>query len=111
MPWRISRRTALSLTAAGLATALIWPDAPLPALAVGNKSADLKERLEKGLQARRPEEFEFLGRVVTMVEQQKLPRQLVEETFQWSRRKRPWPYPFFERAVKLRAAQIGVVVR
>ena len=72
---------------------------------------DLKDKLEKGLRARRPEEFAFIGRVVAMVDKGQLPLDLVRETFAWARKKRPYPYPYFERALKIRAAAIGIEVK
>jgi hypothetical protein len=72
--------------------------------------ADLREQLEKGLRARRPEEFAFIARVVEFVESGQLSSQLVRETFQWARRKRPYPYPYFERAMRLRALHVGVLL-
>ena len=56
------------------------------------KTPDLKERLEKGLKARRPTEFEFIARVVELVEQKTLPLSLVDGTFLWARRKAKHPY-------------------
>jgi hypothetical protein len=79
--------------------------------AIGVKSANLQQTLESGLRARRPEEFAFLRRVVTMVEQDQLPLNLVRSTFDWARHKRPFQYPYFERALKLRAARLGIVVQ
>ena len=70
--------------------------------------ADLQEQLETGLRARRPEEFAFLARVVQFVEQGQLPLKLVKETFLWARERDRYPYPYFERAIKIRAARIGV---
>jgi hypothetical protein len=74
------------------------------------KMANLRETLEKGLQARRPEEFEFIRRVVQQVDDGTLPMDLVRGTFDWARRKRPFPFPYFERALKLRAAKLGITV-
>jgi hypothetical protein len=106
-----TRRSVLKTTAAVLATPWLLALRTPPAAAIGAKSADLKQRLEAGLQARRPEEFSFIKRVVDLVDQGKLSTELVQGTFDWARDKRPYPYPFFERAIKLRAARIGVVVR
>ncbi len=72
--------------------------------------ANLKEQLEGGLRTRRPVEFAFVARVVTLVEADKLPLSLVKSTFQWSRRKKPFPFPFFERAMRSRAARLGVTI-
>jgi hypothetical protein len=46
-----------------------------------------------------------------MVDQGKLPRDLVYSTFGWARKKRPYPFPYFERGLKKRAARIGIEVR
>ena len=78
---------------------------------LGARAVNLQETLEKGLKARRPNEFAFLKRVSVLVEQQRLPRALVQSTFDWARHKRPFPYPYFERALKLRAARLGLSVR
>ena len=77
----------------------------------GVKSANLQEQLEKGLRARLPQEFAFIDRVVKMVEKGKLPLDLVRSTFDWARDKRPYPFPYFERGLKKRAARIGIIVR
>jgi hypothetical protein len=79
--------------------------------AVGKKSADLQEMLESGLKARRPEEFAFIKRVVLLVEIRSLPEDLVRSTFQWARKKRPFPFPYFERGLKERAARLGINVQ
>jgi hypothetical protein len=70
---------------------------------------DLKTTLEKGLRARRPVEFEFLGRVVQHVESGKLPRSLVMSTFLWARKQPDGrQVVYFEQALRTRAAKIGV---
>ena len=72
--------------------------------------ADLEDQLSSGLLCRRPEEFAFVSHVVDLVEERVLPLQLVKETFQWARKKRPFPFVYFERALRLRAAAIGVTI-
>jgi len=74
------------------------------------KTVTLQEMLEKGLQARRPAEFAFIDRVVQQVHNGTLPLDLVRGTFDWARNKRPYPYPYFERALKVRAARQGITV-
>ncbi len=69
---------------------------------------DLKNQLEKGLKARLPREFEFIELVVGKVEANQLPLDLVTSTFLWARPKRPYPFPYFERGLRLRAAQRGI---
>ena len=74
--------------------------------------ASLKDQLKSGLKARRDVEFTFIDNVVKLVEQRKLPVKLVVETFQYARQK-PTGYPFqyFQRALALRAARIGVTLK
>jgi hypothetical protein len=79
---------------------------PLPAGAV----IDLQDQLERGLKARRPEEFAYIERVVELVRQQQLPLDLVRSTFQYARRKRPYPIQYFHRALTIRAAQVGIAI-
>ena len=81
------------------------------AIAVAQQDLTLKEVLEKGLRVRRPAEFAFIGRVVDMVDDGKLPLGLVQGTFNWARKKKPYPFPYFERGLKQRAAKIGIVVK
>ncbi|MFV1968357.1 MAG: hypothetical protein ACC628_23270 [Pirellulaceae bacterium] len=79
--------------------------------APGAEVADLREQLEDGLKARRPLEFRFIARVVTLVDTNRLPLPLVLGTFQWARRRaglNKYPYPYFEWALRIRAARIGV---
>ena len=76
----------------------------------GGFVASFKRQLEAGLRARRPQEFAFIARVVQQVDENHLSKKLVLETFQWSRRKRPYPYQYFERAMRIRAAQVGVAL-
>lgn len=55
----------------------------------------LRQQLEKGLKCRRPVEFEFVKNVTDMVDQRKLPLDIVNKSFGWSRKQnsfRPWIY-------------------
>ena len=71
--------------------------------------ASLKDQLKFGLKARRDVEFQFIEDVVKLVQTGKLPVKLVVETMQYARKK-PTGYPFqyFQRALSLRAARLGV---
>ena len=82
-------------------------DAAVPEV-IAVDTGDLQDKLEVGLRIRRPQEFAFVALVVGKVEAGTLPRQLVEETFLWARKKQPYPYVYFERAMKIRAAKEGV---
>jgi hypothetical protein len=101
---------ALAVVAAGLSApiALLGGDGDPPGAA---QIAELKDQLKNGLQAQRPEDREFLDRVATMVENEQLPMELVKSTFQWARRKKVYyAFPHFERALILRAEQIGIKI-
>ncbi len=74
------------------------------------KSVTLKEQLEKGLKARRPEEFAFIATVVDLVEKKKLERKLVDSTFLWARRKPKHKFQYFKHAMRLRAKRAGVTL-
>ena len=73
--------------------------------------ADLKGELEAGLKARLPNEFAFVAQVVSLVDNGQLPLDMVKSTFVWAVRKRPYaPFPYFERAMRLRAAELGITL-
>ena len=72
------------------------------------QTVNLQETLEYGLQARRPVEFAFIALVVKWVDEGRLPQSLVLSTFDWAREKRPYPFPYFVRALRLRAAKLGI---
>jgi len=76
---------------------------------VGLDVADFQARLETGLKARLPREFEFIDRIVELVKDGKLPQKLVDRIYFWARRQNDHiPFPYFERALVRAAAAIGV---
>jgi hypothetical protein len=70
----------------------------------------LQETLEKGLRVRRPEDSRFVARVADLVDAGTLPEDLVLSTFQWARKKRKHPFQYFERALLIRAAELGISI-
>ena len=70
--------------------------------------ADLQEELENGLRARGRDQLAFIGRVCQFVENGRLPVAMVKASFQWSRPKKPHPFPYFQRAIRRQARGIGV---
>jgi len=79
----------------------------------GVQIANLRDQLEKGLRARLPREFEFIDRVIKLVEINVLPLELVKSTFQWARenaKNKRYPFPYFEYALRLRAKKIGIAI-
>ena len=104
-------RRALILTIALLAAIAgtrFLSAAPIGTRPIAPGGPDLKTMLEKGLRARRPSEFAFIQRVVTLVNQGRLPIGLVETSFLWARPKRPYPMPFFEQTLEVRAKKVGI---
>lgn len=76
----------------------------------GVQVADLREQLKDGLRARLPAEFEFVDHVVALVDDGTLPLELVKSTFAWARKKYHYPFPYFERGLRLRAARQGIQI-
>jgi len=114
---RQTKRRPFSLVLAATALAFLSPTfcasphlSPASSRSWAAETADLKDRLEKGLKARRPVEFNFIARVVELVEQDTLPLSLVDGTFHWARRQREHPFQYFERGLRLRAKKIGVTL-
>jgi hypothetical protein len=70
----------------------------------------LKQQLQTGLLARTPHEQEFVDLVVAKVDSGDLPLGLVQSTFLWARRHRPYPMQYFERALRVRAAEVGISI-
>ncbi|NBV46772.1 MAG: hypothetical protein EBR86_14320 [Planctomycetia bacterium] len=84
-----------------------WSAAPEPS--AGRTS--LEDRLTTGLQVRRPADAAYIGRVVELVEEGKLPAKLVDSTFLWAvRRRQRHPLPAFREALRLQADRIGVEI-
>ena len=75
----------------------------------GAEVISLEDQLKTGLKARRPEETEFIEEVARLVNAGQLPRKLVDSTFMWALRRRTnYPFPAFERALRLQADQLNV---
>jgi len=69
----------------------------------------LEDRLKTGLRARRPEENAFIEGVARLVRSGELPAKLVDSTYLWAlQRQQKYPYPLFERALRIQASRIGV---
>ena len=102
--WALAMIVAFGLGWAMTKAALA--DGTLPANPQVQK--DLRNILEVGLRAGTPHQKEFISLVVVRVEQNVLPLDLVLSTFQWARTKPSGQAVYFERALRLRAAQRGI---
>ncbi len=87
----------------GLLIATATADSP-----IAPGGPNLQTTLEKGLRARRPVEFEFIASVVQMVDDGTLPPSIVQTSFLWARKKKPYPFPYFRQSLRVQAQQIGV---
>jgi hypothetical protein len=76
----------------------------------GARVVALKDQLRTGLRTERPQDLAFIASVVDLVDSRRLPRDLVASTFVWARKKQPQPFPYFERALRLRAAKLGITI-
>jgi hypothetical protein len=77
----------------------------------GPGTTGLEDRLVAGLQVRRPADRDYIGRVVGMVEEGRLPPKLVDATFLWAvRRRQRHPLPAFREALRLQADRLGIAV-
>ena len=93
-------------------------DAEIGSSPTSDSVAGLRDILTKGLRARLPSEFAFVDKVIHYVKLGKLSRRMVLETYRWARRKvglardelGRYPFPYFRRAMKIRAAKVGVIL-
>jgi hypothetical protein len=82
---------------------------PVPMLPTFEDTPTLKTILQLGLRCRRQYEFDFTVAVVEKVENGELPLDLTLAIFSWARQKRPrYPFIYFQRAMQLRAEELGV---
>ena len=89
---------------------------PATASAEGETEGNIKglrNTLRVGLRARRDVEFQFIDKVVDHVKHDHLTRKMVLETYTWARKKvglfrTRYPFPYFEAAMRKRAAGVGV---
>ncbi|NBW97537.1 MAG: hypothetical protein EBR28_12630 [Planctomycetia bacterium] len=77
--------------------------------AAGGTRPGLQDRLTTGLRVQRPEDAAFIKEVVDLVNSGDLPVKLVDSTYLWAlQRQRKYPFPAFERALRLQAGRLGV---
>lgn len=110
-------RTLRLAVMAAVLLGVLWATGPLPASEpagfepeVMQDIADLKTQLNSGLRCRRDSEFAFVAMIVQMVDNGDLSVVLVKESFQYARKKKPYPFPYFERVIRIRAAEAGVTI-
>lgn len=68
------------------------------------------QTMRSALRTATPEEEGFIDHVLTLVDQGRLPRALVESTFQWARKKPRHRFQYFRYGLILRAAREGIAL-
>jgi len=108
-PMRTQCSSAMFLSMALALAALPGSHARADEPVGGAQVISLEDQLNTGLKTRRPEETAFVEGVARLVNEGKLPRKLVDSTFTWAvRRRQTYPFPAFERALRLQADRLGV---
>jgi hypothetical protein len=69
------------------------------------------ETLKKVLRPPTDDDAKWIDKIVNKVNKGKLPLDLVESTFLWSRKKGKNRFEYFKHALILRAAQQGIVIK
>ncbi len=70
-------------------------------------------RLNALLKTRREEEKQFVSEVVNLVQQESIPKQLVDSSWIWVRTRRPFtnhPFIYFERVLRLQAEKLEIEI-
>jgi hypothetical protein len=71
----------------------------------------LKQQLEQGLKCRRPIEFQFVDHVADLVSKGKLPLDIVNISFEWSRQRNSYrPFVYFRQSLIRLAAREGIKI-
>jgi len=99
----VRRFSAVLVVLAVLASAR----AGLGQVVAGGLDADT---IQAGLRTADPNEEAYIRYIVTLVEQGRLPRAMVEATFQWARRSAPYPkkFQYFKHGLITQARTIGI---
>lgn len=75
--------------------------------------ARYEQQLNAILRARLPEERAFVASVVRMVGEGELPRGVVNTSFAWIRKRRPYtnyPFFYFERVLRLQTSRLEIAI-
>lgn len=108
---RLSRSKLLRHVLCGLLVSLAAASLPTRGddLPPAGRTAGLEDRLKAGLRVQLPAEEDFVEKVVLLVRTGKLPGKLVDSTYIWAiERRKEYPFPAFEKALRLQAEKLGV---
>ena len=73
--------------------------------------ASLADQLTTGLRAQAPAEVAFCEKVADLVERGRLPEKYVDSAYSYAiNRGRKYPFPAFERIIRLQSSRLGVTL-
>lgn len=79
------------------------------ATAMAVEVSGLAEQLKTGLKVKAPGDVAFCEQVAELVQRGKLPEKYVDSAFTYAiNRGRKYPFPAFERIIRLQASKLGV---
>jgi len=84
------------------------PGSVVRAQGASDSFENMREQLKLDLKARRTVEFNYIDNVVNRVEAGTLPLSLVRSTHLWARKKKKYPFQYFQRGLLERARKIGL---
>jgi len=104
----MNRHLLLAMIVLGLTGSAGLGRADTPAIDRGDV-ATLADRLKNGLRVKAPRDVAFVEVVAERVREGRLPGKLVDSTYLWAvRRGKKYPFPAFERVIRLQADKLGV---
>ena len=71
------------------------------------------KQLQAVLKARFPQERDFVSQLTLLVQEEQLPKRLIDSAWLWVRSKRagtPYPFVYFERVIRLQAAKAKIPI-
>lgn len=77
------------------------------------KYQQYEQQLQSVLRTRLMEEKEFVARITLLIQQENLPKNLVDSAWLWVRKNRPgsaYPFVYFERVLRLEAEKAKVIL-
>lgn len=94
------------------------PVTPADRLKAGGRQVKLYDMLRVGLKAKTEADFEYIGEVVKLVDEGKLPRDMVDSSFLYARYRykthpgsfKLRPMVYFQPSLTARAKKIGVII-
>ena len=89
------------------AVLLLWVSVPARPAVAATTQLDATT-MKAALRCETPGEKGFVERVVRLMNKGKLPRSVVETTFDWARRKNKHRFQYFQEALTLQAKRLGL---